>query len=77
MEIVFPERDDVEQLVAFHGPNLFYRSVPARERCCEVRKVRPLERKLATLKAWATGLRRDQAETRAGVPKVDRIPLAG
>ena len=62
----------VEQLVAFHGPNLFYSSVPARQRCCDVRKVRPLERKLETLKAWATGLRRDQAETRAAVPKVDR-----
>ena len=56
----------------FHGPNLFYSSVPARQRCCDVRKVRPLERKLETLKAWATGLRRDQAETRAAVPKVDQ-----
>src|ERR1017187_10236916 len=74
VEIIFPERDDVEQLVAFHGPNLFYSSVPARQRCCDVRKVRPLERKLATLKAWATGLRRDQAETRAGIPKVERGP---
>ncbi len=74
VEIIFPERDDVEQLVAFHGPNLFYSSVPARQRCCDVRKVRPLERKLETLKAWATGLRRDQAETRAGIPKVERGP---
>jgi adenylyl-sulfate kinase len=72
VEIVFPERDSVEQLVSVHGPNLFYSSVPARQRCCDVRKVKPLERKLETLKAWATGLRRDQAETRAAVPKVDR-----
>jgi adenylyl-sulfate kinase len=72
VEIIFPEREDVEQLVAFHGPNLFYSSVPARQRCCDVRKVRPLERKLETLKAWATGLRREQAETRADVPKVAR-----
>ena len=71
VEIIFPERDDVEQLVAIHGPNLFYSSLPARKRCCDVRKVRPLERKLETLKAWATGLRREQAETRAAVPKVD------
>src|ERR1039457_120953 len=74
VEVIFPERDDVEHLVAIHGPNLFYSSVPARQRCCDVRKVRPLERKLATLKAWATGLRRDQAETRAGIPKVERGP---
>ena len=51
VEIVFPEREDVEQLVAVEGPNLFYSSVPARQRCCGVRKVRPLERKLETLKA--------------------------
>jgi 3'-phosphoadenosine 5'-phosphosulfate sulfotransferase (PAPS reductase)/FAD synthetase len=66
VEIIFPDRDDVEDLVALHGPNLFYSSVPARQRCCGVRKVRPLERKLETLKAWATGLRRDQSESRAG-----------
>jgi phosphoadenosine phosphosulfate reductase len=71
VEILFPEREEVEQLVALHGPNLFYSSVPARQRCCGVRKVRPLERKLETLKAWATGLRRDQSDTRAGVPKVE------
>ena len=74
VEVVFPERDDVEELVAFHGPNLFYSSVPARQRCCDVRKVRPMERKLETLKAWATGLRRDQSETRAAIPKVEYDP---
>jgi len=74
VEIVFPEREAVESLVAIHGPNLFYASVPARQRCCEARKVQPLERKLATLKAWATGLRREQSETRAAVPKVERGP---
>jgi thioredoxin-dependent adenylylsulfate APS reductase len=72
VEIVFPEREDVEELVAIDGPNLFYSSVPARQRCCDVRKVRPLERKLATLQSWATGLRRDQGETRSGIPKVER-----
>jgi phosphoadenosine phosphosulfate reductase len=72
VEVVFPEREDVEQLVTLHGPNLFYQSVPGRERCCDVRKVRPLQRKLATLKAWATGLRREQSSTRAYVPKVEK-----
>ena len=74
VEIVFPQAAEVEQLVTLHGPNLFYSSVPARERCCDVRKVRPLERKLETLKAWAAGLRRDQTESRAEVPKVERGP---
>jgi adenylyl-sulfate kinase len=72
VEVVCPDHAEVERLVTIHGPNLFYRSVPGRERCCEVRKVRPLERKLETLKAWAAGLRREQSETRAAVPKVER-----
>src|SRR6266700_7187374 len=72
VEVVFPERTEVERLVTIHGPNLFYSSVPGRERCCEVRKVRPLARKLETLKAWASGLRREQSETRSAIPKVER-----
>ncbi len=72
VEIVFPDREEVEQMVTLHGPNLFYTSVPSRERCCEVRKVRSLERKLATLKAWATGLRREQSRTRKATPKVEK-----
>jgi adenylyl-sulfate kinase len=72
VEIVFPDRDEVERLVTVHGPNLFYQSVPGRERCCDVRKVRPLARKLETLKAWATGLRREQSDTRSAVAKVER-----
>ena len=53
------------------GVNLFYRSVEARKRCCAVRKVEPLERALAGLDAWIAGLRRDQAETRTAVRKVE------
>ena len=49
----------------------FYNSVESRQLCCEIRKVRPLTRKLRTLRAWATGLRRAQSETRAAVPKVE------
>ena len=35
-----------------------------RKRCCEIRKVEPLQRALAGKKAWLTGLRRDQSATR-------------
>jgi phosphoadenosine phosphosulfate reductase len=38
--------------------------------CCRVRKVEPLERALADVDAWVTGLRRDQAPSRAGTPKL-------
>jgi phosphoadenylyl-sulfate reductase (thioredoxin) len=58
-------------MVAAHGPNLFYHDAPLRMLCCHVRKVRPLERKLATLRAWVAGLRRSQTAERAAIRKVD------
>jgi phosphoadenosine phosphosulfate reductase len=73
-EIVAPDPAEVAELVAPFGPDLFYKSVECRLRCCEVRKVRPLERKLATLRAWATGVRREQSEIRAHTPKVEPGP---
>jgi phosphoadenosine phosphosulfate reductase len=69
VEMVSPDPAEVEAMVKQHGPDLFLGSVECRQFCCEVRKVRPLVRKLGELDAWATGLRRDQAETRAAVPK--------
>ena len=71
VEPTFPEREEVERMVAEFGPNLFYGSVAARKMCCEVRKVRPLERKLAEFRAWATGLRREQTQARADIRKIE------
>jgi phosphoadenosine phosphosulfate reductase len=41
------------------------------DRCCSVAKVAALERALGGLDAWVTGLRREQASTRANAGKVD------
>ena len=41
--------------------------VAGRKACCAIRKVEPLGRALAGLRGWITGLRRDQAPTRAEV----------
>ncbi|MGA3077755.1 MAG: phosphoadenylyl-sulfate reductase [Bryobacteraceae bacterium] len=71
VEIVFPEASEVESMIATHGPNLFYREVTLRKLCCHIRKVRPLDRKLATLSAWVVGLRRSQTESRADIAKVE------
>jgi phosphoadenosine phosphosulfate reductase len=72
VETVSPDAAEVEAMVERHGPNLFYREAPLlRMLCCEVRKVRPLERKLRELKAWVVGLRREQNESRADVRKID------
>jgi phosphoadenosine phosphosulfate reductase len=73
IELVFPDREEVERMTSQHGPNLFLDSVERRLMCCEVRKVRPLERKLKELRAWATGMRREQAETRTHIPKMEAV----
>jgi len=73
VEMVSPDADEVETMVKQHGPDLFYDGVEFRQLCCEMRKVRPLARKLRELDAWATGLRRGQSETRAAVRKADEV----
>jgi phosphoadenosine phosphosulfate reductase len=44
------------------------------DQCCNVRKVEPLRRKLATLDAWITAIRRDQTSARAAIRKIDWDP---
>ncbi|KEO84082.1 phosphoadenosine phosphosulfate reductase [Tumebacillus flagellatus] len=60
----------LEEQADQHGDNLWSNDPNA---CCNIRKVEPLTRALSTLDAWITGIRRDQAPTRAnaGVIEVD------
>jgi thioredoxin-dependent adenylylsulfate APS reductase len=73
IEMVRPDAGEVDRMVAERGLNLFYDSPENRHLCCEVRKVRPLARKLAELEAWAVGLRREQSAERAETQKVEEI----
>lgn len=61
----FPQAQDVEDYIKSHGINGFYEGVAQRLSCCDVRKVKPLQRALAGKEAWITGLRRQQSEARA------------
>ena len=71
IDVLFPQADAVQGMVAEHGVNLFYHSVENRKLCCGVRKMEPLRRALSGLEAWITGLRREQSVTRAEVHKVE------
>jgi phosphoadenosine phosphosulfate reductase len=75
----FPDSRQVEKLVRGKGFFSFKESIENRKECCAVRKIEPLNRALAELDAWITGLRRDQAVTRTETPKVledtDHPPL--
>ena len=73
LELLSPQADQVQRLVDRNGPNLFRRSVEQRLLCCNVRKVQPLNRALAGLDAWVTGLRRDQWASRSDIRKVETV----
>jgi len=74
IEIVRPDPVELRDMVAAHGSHLFYRSVEMRRLCCDVRKSRPLDRALSAYDAWVTGLRREQAATRASTQVVALDP---
>jgi phosphoadenosine phosphosulfate reductase len=67
IEKLYSELTPEEQEREF-GSNLWARDP---DQCCAVRKVEPLRRKLATLHAWVTAIRRAQTAERADVRKVD------
>ena len=71
IEWYFPDRTEVEKLERAKGLYSFRESVENRKECCGVRKVEPLNRALGDLKAWITGLRRDQNVTRGTVEPVE------
>jgi len=62
----------VEQQAAANGPELWKRDP---DLCCTMRKVLPLQNKLAELDCWITGLRRDQSQTRAGIGIIEAYQL--
>lgn len=71
IEIFFPEREQVEEMVNQKGVNLFYESIENRKLCCHIRKIVPLRRVLQGMDAWISGLRRSQAVTRKNLQPVE------
>ena len=55
------EKNGVEPELWMRNPDL----------CCQVRKLEPLRRKLARLRAWITSIRRDQTATRKSAGKIE------
>jgi phosphoadenylyl-sulfate reductase (thioredoxin) len=65
---VVPEQTiGVQELV--HGPKLWERDS---DRCCDVRKIRPLRAALAPFDAWITAIRREQTPERATARVLER-----
>ena len=65
--VLFPETYETRQrLVERYG---LEETEP--DRCCNIRKVEPLERALGGYDAWITGIRRGQSPTRANAQKIE------
>jgi phosphoadenosine phosphosulfate reductase len=69
---LLPEKSVPEQ-EAEHG--LLYQSAP--DQCCKLRKVEPLFKAVAGYRAWLTGLRREQARSRAALEEEAMFALPG
>lgn len=67
IEKIHPALSPAEQERA-HGAALWKRDP---DRCCGLRKVEPLRRKLAELRGWITSIRRDQTAARARARKLE------
>lgn len=68
IERVEPDQADVEAYISQYGLNGFYDSEEAKKKCCQIRKVKPLELALKGADAWITGQRRSQSVTRLDLP---------
>ncbi|MGD0737707.1 MAG: phosphoadenylyl-sulfate reductase [Terracidiphilus sp.] len=69
---LLPEKTVTEQ-EAEHG--LLYQSAP--DQCCNLRKVEPLFKAVAEYRVWLTGLRREQAKSRAALEESAPFTLPG
>lgn len=69
---LLPAKTVAEQEAEF---GLLYQSAP--DKCCQLRKVEPLFAAVAKYKSWLTGLRREQARSRAALEEVADFVLPG
>lgn len=67
VEVEVFEGPSLGRQAALHGDRLWERDP---DRCCELRKVRPLDRALAGVDAWVSGVRREQSPSRARTSKL-------
>jgi len=67
-----PNSEKLENFILENGPNAFYKDLAARKKCCEIRKIEGLKKAIAFKKAWITGLRGEQSQTREGLHVIEK-----
>lgn len=63
----FGAKTTLEEMAAEFGQELWKKEP---DKCCNIRKMVPLAEALSNLRAWVTGIRREQSPTRANAPVV-------
>jgi phosphoadenosine phosphosulfate reductase len=71
IQVCFPDKTAVENMVNSKGINLFYESIENRKLCCNIRKIQPLKKALEKVDFWISGLRREQSVTRENLSLVE------
>ncbi|PHS36716.1 MAG: phosphoadenylyl-sulfate reductase [Sulfurovum sp.] len=71
VDVYFPQTQSVQELYQTQGINGHYESIEKRKNCCFIRKIEPLQRALADVEVWITGLRSEQSVTRTQMPLVE------
>jgi len=77
IQVFTPWPGSVDSYVEQYGIDGFYEGVDERKACCAVRKVEPLRRALAGRRGWITGLRREQADSRAALNEAEHDDATG
>ena len=72
VERIVPDPAEVDAMVSAHGRDLFRGGVAQRMLCCNIRKVRPLARRMPPTTAYFTGMRREQSAEREDIEIFDR-----
>jgi len=65
INVYFPDYLPVEKMITEKGPFSFYESIENRKECCKLRKVVPLNRALAGMECWISGIRASQSDNRS------------
>ena len=77
IEKLYPDPTEVEKMIQDKGLDCFYESIENRKLCCAIRKVHPMNKMLATLDGWITGLRNDQNQNRSGASMLEIDEMHG
>jgi phosphoadenosine phosphosulfate reductase len=71
INVCFPDYLSVENMVSEKGPFSFYESIENRKECCTLRKVIPLNRALAGMECWISGIRAGQSDNRSSMTELE------